>query len=200
MVLFDIGAHFGIFSLAAACCGGTAVAVDPSPIAVHMVKTLAKLNFCDDRVRVVQAAVGETSSRLEILSAGVFSDGYYRVIKPLSRKDGKQVSSISLDQITEKYGTPTHVKIDVEGHELEVLRGARHTLSKHSPIVFIELHNQMIVSEGREPGQTLDELKSLGYAMYFPNGHTSDQSIILQEPIARLMAIRVPEVIGSPDI
>ena len=37
MFLFDVGAHFGIFSLAAAHFGGKAIAVDPSPIATRMI-------------------------------------------------------------------------------------------------------------------------------------------------------------------
>src|SRR6056300_1027810 len=36
-------------------------------------------------------------------------------------------------------GTPSVVKIDVEGHELEVLEGAKETLEKHKPMILIEL-------------------------------------------------------------
>src|SRR5215472_9866013 len=57
MVLFDIGAHFGIFSLAAAHFGGSAVAVDASPTAIRMAATQARLNRCSDRVRTLCAAV-----------------------------------------------------------------------------------------------------------------------------------------------
>ena len=44
MVLFDVGAHFGLFSLAALHYGGPgsrAIAVDPSPIAVRFLKYVA---------------------------------------------------------------------------------------------------------------------------------------------------------------
>src|SRR5439155_13440627 len=37
MCLFDISASYGAFSFAAAHFGGTAVAVDPSPIAAHLI-------------------------------------------------------------------------------------------------------------------------------------------------------------------
>src|SRR5210317_1073903 len=38
-------------------------------------------------------------------------------------------------------GTPSFLKIDVEGHELRVLKGAEETLKKHKPTVLIEIHD-----------------------------------------------------------
>jgi hypothetical protein len=38
-------------------------------------------------------------------------------------------------------GTPSFIKIDVEGHELKVLKGAEETLKKHKPTVLIEIHD-----------------------------------------------------------
>ena len=190
MLLFDIGAHFGIFSLAAAHFRGTAVAVDPSPIATRMIRTQTNLNGCDDRVKIMQAAVGEAVGSVEMLSAGVFSDGYFKVIKGRSRRDAKQVPSTTIDTINQQYGEPTHIKIDVEGHEAAVLRGATGTLSRCSPIFFVELHNQMVASEGGEPGLVLDELESFGYRGLICNGKLVDRATVLEKPIARIMASR----------
>ena len=190
MLLLDIGAHFGIFSLAAAHFGGAAVAVDPSPIATRMIRTQTSLNGCDDRVKIVQAAVGEVGGTVEMLSSGVFSDGYFKVIKGRSRRDVRQVSSTTIDKISQQYGEPTHIKIDVEGHEGAVLRGATGTLSRCSPVLFIELHNQMVASEGGKPGLVLDELESFGYQGLFCNGKLVDRATVLEKPIARIMASR----------
>src|SRR5712691_2981686 len=49
MRLFDLGAHFGLFSLAAAQFGGRAVAVDPSPLAAKMIRTQVRLNRFGDQ-------------------------------------------------------------------------------------------------------------------------------------------------------
>ena len=200
MLLFDIGAHFGIFSLAAAHFGGTAVAVDPSPIATGMIRTQINLNGCDDRVKIMQAAVGEAVGSVEMLSAGVFSDGYFKVIKGRSRRDVKQIPSTTIDKISQQYGEPTHVKIDVEGHEAAVLRGATGTLSRCSPVLFMELHNQMVASEGGEPGLILDELESYGYRLLFCNGELVDRPTVLEKSVTRIMASRkrrVPSTAGS---
>ena len=56
------------------------------------------------------------------------------------------------------------IKVDVEGHELAVIRGAENTIKKNKPILLVEIeerHSQKKVSE------TLDYINSLGYISYF---------------------------------
>jgi len=159
-----------------------------------MIRTQANLNAFDDRIKIVQAAVGEAVGTVEMLSAGVFSDGYFKVIKGRSRRDVKQIPSTTIDKISQQYGEPTHIKIDVEGHEAAVLLGAKSTLSRCSPILFIELHNHMVASEGGEPRLVLDELQSLGYQLLFCNGKLVDRATVLEKSIARIMTSRTTKV------
>src|SRR5271165_682962 len=124
MLLFDIGAHFGIFSLVAAHFGGRAVAVDPSPIATKMIARQVHLNACENLVTVLAAAVSDTPGNVQMLSAGVFSDGYFKMVHDRPRTELTATTALTVDQLTERFGIPTHIKIDVEGHEAAVLRGA----------------------------------------------------------------------------
>ena len=55
-------------------------------------------------------------------------------------------------------GTPSIIKIDVEGHELKVLEGARETLEKHKPSILVELLPHV---EDSKHVRTL--LKEMGY-------------------------------------
>jgi hypothetical protein len=53
------------------------------------------------------------------------------------------------------------MKIDVEGHELAVFRGARETLRRDSPVLVFECENRHI--SGDDVFMVLDYLRSLGY-------------------------------------
>lgn len=192
MFLFDVGAHFGIFSLAAAHFGGRAVAIDPSPTAAKMITTEARLNGCTKEIQILQAAVSDTSGEVGMLSSGVFSDGYFRFARGRSRNDLTRTQALTVDLMSLQYGIPTHIKIDVEGHEAAVLRGARSTLREASPFVFLELHNEIVASEGRDPTAALDELAALGYSTHSIQGGAISRAEILQPSIIRIVAMREP--------
>lgn len=193
MLLFDIGAHFGVFSISAAKFGGRAVAVDPSPAAVQMIGIQAILNNCVDAVKVFHAAVSDKSGIVEMLSSGVFSDGYFKVTRHRPKRELTQVQAVTIDQMVLEFGAPTHLKIDVEGHEAAVLRGSRSTLQRFSPLLFLELHNEMVVSAGEDPYVTLNELTQLGYDTFALSGEAIDADAILARPIIRIVAKRRSE-------
>jgi FkbM family methyltransferase len=52
----------------------------------------------------------------------------------------RTVPATTLDLLTDRYGPPDFVKIDVEGAEVLVLEGARYLLAEHHPRVIVEVH------------------------------------------------------------
>lgn len=190
MFLLDLGANFGIFSLAAARLGGKAIAVEPSPMATRIIAKQADLNGLTGRIRILQAAVSDQNGRIDMLSAGVFSDGYFRTVKGRSSHELTQTPSITVDRLATIFGVPTHIKIDVEGHEAAVLRGSRRTLDKFAPTLFLELHNRMVGDAGENPALTLDELSGLGYRIFSLYGQPLTPQEILQHPLLHVVAAR----------
>src|SRR6185295_15684246 len=74
MVLFDIGAHFGLFSLAALHYGGpraVAVAIDPSPTAARVLKIQARLNKVAERLHVFKSSVGDHTGTQSMVAVGI---------------------------------------------------------------------------------------------------------------------------------
>lgn len=190
MFLFDLGAHFGVFSLAAAHFGGKAVAIDPSPIATRMMERQCALNGLTDRVRIIQAAVSDKSGAVDMLSSGVFSNGYFRITQGRAKSELTRIQALTIDELAQEYGVPSHIKIDVEGQEAAVLRGGRETLSKFSPTLFLELHNEMVAAEGGDPTLALDELNKLNYEIFSTHGKSLTRDAVLQRPIIRTIAVR----------
>ena len=84
---------------------------------------------------------------------------------------------------------PTHLKIDVEGFEAAALRGGGAALTADDrPVVFLELHVQMVRDRGDDPAEALDILARDGYEELTLNGVPATHEQLLQSPITRLVA------------
>jgi FkbM family methyltransferase len=196
MLLFDLGASYGLFSLAAAKFDGSAVAVDPSPIAIRMITRQLDFNQARENIRLVKAAFSDVNGSLNMLSSGVFSEGYLRFVTGRSHRELTSVGAITIDKLASDFGSPTHIKIDVEGYEAAALRGGRETFTRSSPLLFLELHNELVIADGRNPNEALDELQSLGYETLALDGSSLDRSAILRASIIRIIAERSASAVG----
>ena len=58
----------------------------------------------------------------------------------------EEISIVTLDDEISQAGLPApdFIKIDIEGWEIEALRGARNTLNLHKPALFLEMHGETI--------------------------------------------------------
>jgi len=196
MRFFDIGAHFGLFSLAALHYGGAdtkAVAVDPSPTATRMMLIQAGLNNVKERLSIVQSSVGSHVGQYNMVTVGVISGGY--MVAASEEHSAGEVTcaqATTLDKLAQDFDAlPTHIKIDVEGDEAEVIRGGRHVLSQaEAPQLFLELHNKIISERRGNPLDTLTLLKELDYKIFAVDGTPLDTSEILNKPLIRVVAKR----------
>jgi FkbM family methyltransferase len=192
MVLFDVGAHFGLFSLAALHYGGEAaraIAVDPSPTAARMMKIQARLNGAAGRMEIVRAAAGQEDGWQEMVATGVNGAGYF--VPPSDHAGGEvcRAREATLDALAgERNLTPTHVKVDVEGAEAAVLRGGRGLLSRaEPPVLLLELHNEIIRGRGGDPRECLTLLRGFGYEVFSPEMSPLGEDYVLGRPLVRVV-------------
>ena len=165
------------------------IAVDPSDIACAMVRRISAQNSWDKGIRIIQAAVGEKSGELEMVSGGVASAGYFTLPTDQPSADRTTVRLLTIDQLTDEMGrVPDLIKIDVEGFELEVLRGASKTLRTGIPILCLELHNRLMLERGLKPAEILCDLRRNGYVHWTCGGQVIDETTILQAEIVRMVA------------
>jgi FkbM family methyltransferase len=130
-VYWDVGAHIGFFSLLAARSGADVVCVEPSPENAQRIRTALVRNGL--RAEVIEAAAGSSCG---IATFSIGSDSSTGVLAP----GGIPVELVSLDRLLEARKPPDLVKIDVEGHEHEVLAGATRLIETVRPTFILELH------------------------------------------------------------
>ena len=133
--LLDVGACVGSYSLIAASRGVAVTAVEPSYANYAMLCQNAALNGLSEAILPICAALGERSgwSWFSYSSAapGAASHRLGDIgDDPPTNAVRQPILVLSLDDLFERHGLPipSHLKLDVDGHEMEVLRGAQRLL------------------------------------------------------------------------
>jgi FkbM family methyltransferase len=146
-VVWDIGANVGLFSFAAASLAGPQgkiVALEPDAWLVQLLRRSA-LDQPDGSapVQVVPAAVAsELSIRTLCLANRSRAANYlaeFGTTQTGGAREEQSVVAVTLDWLLESLAPPSLVKIDVEGAEMEVLRGANRLFETVRPIVLCEV-------------------------------------------------------------
>ena len=150
-IVFDIGANVGIFTVQQARRGARVYAFEPNPNCFRRLSKAVAANGFGDVVSLFNVAVGSTSG----MGALVVPRGWTTNGNVLSTAhpdtDSISVELTTLDHVVPSFAL-THIdllKIDTEGAELEVLRGADRTLQLVQRVV-IEYHSIEILGHIRE--------------------------------------------------
>lgn len=136
----DVGANAGVYALLCRLLWPSieAIAFEPSPTTIAAGRRWARAN--DARVRFEQVAVSDTDGR-GTLYLSTRSDASNSLVAGFRKASGTvDVELVALDTYVEREGVaPTVVKIDVEQHEPAVIDGAHAMLTRHRPVVVMEL-------------------------------------------------------------
>lgn len=138
---FDVGANAGFFTLIAARIigpHGQCVAFDPSPENCASIREQMQLNGFQN-CTVLQEAIADCEGTAAFSFATPGSAmGHLGASRP--GECHLKVQTMSLDGAAKRFGRPNFVKMDIEGAEIQAMRGARQMLRDVRPIWLIELH------------------------------------------------------------
>ena len=160
-VCIDAGANQGQYTLAfLSIVGkqGKVVAIEPMEYACNIIAEQVALNDFPQPA-IVQAALSEAPGTAVLdLSKGVVSASIKR---DFGGSETLAVKTVSIDQLARDLALKRvdFIKLDIEGAELEGLRGAREVLTKHHPVVCLEVI-------GEELTVLAEFLRNFGYRPY----------------------------------
>jgi FkbM family methyltransferase len=146
MVFYDVGANVGFLTLLGARLvgrSGAVIAFEPHPGNAAALRHNVALNGFDHVVVFEQAAAAQPGS-----GTLFFADQttLATLVQPPGSTDGGaaiEVALVAIDELVTRHviPPPAVVKIDVEGAELDVLRGMRETIRRHRPMILCEVHS-----------------------------------------------------------
>ena len=173
MQLLDVGAHYGFFSLACLHYAGAdarVLCVEASAKAAGILTANLKLNHVRNQITLMVCAMGDHDGELEMLTTGPMGGDYF-VVPSQRRDDTIKVQQRSLASLLkETKFTPTHVKIDIESFEYEVITASAHVLSAIQPVLFLEIHGDQLIARGKRPAEIVEILRECGYQAFILNG------------------------------
>lgn len=172
--VYDIGAFEGmhaVFFASRVGPAGRVLSFEPVPANRERLQANVAVNGFERRVQVHPKAVGGEVGTLvvhAIEGEGGLSSADPGIASELRERGAAtlEVPVTTVDAVVaEGAPPPDFVKIDVEGLEADVLRGARQTLAEHRPRLFIELHGSDAASKAANAGTVAALLLAAGYRL-----------------------------------
>lgn len=189
MIVLDVGANFGFFSLIMSRLVGPAgrvFAFEPEPGFCERLRKHIEINSIEN-VTVKPFALWNVSAVLPLIKEGPPYFSSARVHSSTDVPDSAHsVMCKSLDDIWD-WERLDFIKIDVDGCELEVLCGASILIGKYRPIIVVEI---MIDTKGLS---AMKLLQSLGYVLHDHKG-----KIVTPEEIAGIKSAGTVNLLALP--
>jgi FkbM family methyltransferase len=178
-IIYDIGAHVGYTTLLfARILSGTgsvhAFEVLPSTVERFLTKTVQSNEF--DNIHIHTIGLGENEAIMELpVGPTRMSTIHFNLGDEYVETYGRDICRVVRleDYVAEEsVPTPSLMKIDIEGAEVECLRGAKKIILEHRPMLLVEFHTVDLLREGYAV------LTSWRYKMTAQDGTVLDQSFV----------------------
>jgi FkbM family methyltransferase len=129
----DVGAHIGNHTVFMATkCGLDVVALEPNPVARKMLHHHVAINDLESRVTVLPMAAGASHGYATLVPGPPKNSGMART----SLANDGDIEVIPIDELD--LHDVSVIKIDVEGAHMQVLEGARNTITRERPVLYVE--------------------------------------------------------------
>jgi FkbM family methyltransferase len=192
-VFIDVGANMGIYTLVASRLvgrAGSVIAFEPSVQSFPLLKQNIALNDLTNVLALPVALSHETGRATLYHGPDPVCNSLGK--HPSWHSDAEEVSTDSLDNVVKRTSLNRLdlIKIDVEGAEELVLRGALKVLTSMRPVIIFEINPGACAGFGLSPDGAWELLRSLGYNC-FVHGHR-EMTSGLNEPPGYFNVVAIP--------
>jgi FkbM family methyltransferase len=173
----DVGANVGFFTVGAArrLQKGRVLAIEPTASAFNRLVGNVRDNGIADRVVMEKVLIADAPGEgsVNVVDGREEYSSLGRLVHPsVATADAvkeEKASIVTLDFLVAKHQlAPSLIKVDVEGAEFKVLRGAVETLRRFRPYVMAECSDVMLAQQGSSSVEVRELLASLGYRIVNP--------------------------------
>ncbi|CAN5762010.1 hypothetical protein BH11BAC4_BH11BAC4_07020 [soil metagenome] len=174
--VLDIGAHIGLFAVAAAQIAGSegkVYAFEPADETRQLLQQTIAINHFENVITPYAEAMGAKSGKITFYVSPIKGDNSNSLVS--YKQDRKlipvEVDMFSIDDFIEqkKISKPAFIKIDVEGAEYDALKGAIATLKNLKPACIVAIHPEPIAAKGDSLAAIYELIIGCGYDIYFEN-------------------------------
>lgn len=161
--ILDIGANNGSFAIDFAHLVGDSGSVhsfEPQRLVYYQLCGNVFMNGLDN-VYCYNNAIGTCVDSVYIESPNYFDKGVVNFGNVKVSTEGDRVVQVPLDSFT--FDNVVFIKIDVQGYELNVIKGAINTIAKNRPYLFVEFEEDLLVEAKTSEKELQELIESLGY-------------------------------------
>lgn len=173
LTVYDVGAFEGLLALHFARHARQVICYEPnSRNHARLLENLRLNGF--NNVLVRKTGVGETEQQIQLVwnpampggaSAEQITAGHLRESVASAKVETIPVTTLDADAERAGLAPPDLIKIDIEGWELEALKGARRLLNRYRPALFLEMHGETMAEKKRKVAAIVAFLEDAGYRL-----------------------------------
>jgi len=177
--IIDIGANNGNFTIDFAHLvgdTGKVYAFEPQRIIYYQLCGNVFMNGLDN-VYCYNHAIGNVVTSISMENVDYYNTGdvnfgnvkidessrWKKIDSQLIPAEKEYVLEVPLDQYSFK--DVVFIKIDVQGYELNVIKGSQRTIEKHRPYLFVEFEDDLLRESGTSEAELQSYIESLGYVV-----------------------------------
>ena len=202
--MFDIGANVGLISIPVAHrlrSPDSVIAFEPIPENMQRLERSIEVNELGNAIRPLLVALGESEGTMRLAREASFGVGTGNAV-PVEVAGGQpsHIATVpvrALDSFDDLPG-PAVIKMDVEGYEVHVLRGATATIERSRPIIFGEFNNVFMPRLGVSFLDADAVLGPLGYRYFSFRNSGSIEQVPPRPDLGNVLAVPCEKVERLP--